>query len=1509
MTAAVSAKAVRKKIVRQCGDAAAAGQRGHCIFDPALLAADGAAAAFAINPPRPASSQFSARVFVNTDPAKPASYAPADVFYVPPGSPLCGKEVFRERVEPGFYIEAQPGRRFAVVAEEHFGPQEGSSGRYHVQLSPLRRHGTVFAAGQRTTLLGDWDGSAVECKPFVFKSLEAEAGSSSSSSNSASSAAPAAEPGSFELVFSEAVWSEQLAAARRRGRLKVPGKRDRGAGDPPALQRKRAKCLGGVAAVDYSGSLVDQYRPTEYDAGGRLCTLTVRYRSRLWMMVAGLRPDLLPGAAAADEAPAVVGNSSAASSSARGSSSSGGGGSSAAGSSSGSNEEDLHVAHPPPIDVDALPDSIDLTAEDDELEAGGAAAGLPGRFHRPGAPAVDVALDAAACATAEALLAAAAAHPRVGPPPAGHRLLVSLLCGEDGKVEVRAGLGPETFRRWRDKATEVLILLAPAGLQCRNAAVAGQRGHCIFDPALLEADEAAATFAINPPRPASSQFSARVFVNTDPAKPVSYAPVDVFCVPSGSPLCGKEVFRERVEPGFYIEAQPGRRFAVVAEEHFGPQEGSDHDYKGSSDANVFDFESEAEREDRRKNNANAYSVKIQPLRRLGRTIKAGQRTIILGELDDSGEGYNPFVFRSLDADLAASSASASAPAAAAAAAGSFDVIFSKAEWKRAGGCSRADRELLRKRAKSLGGVAAVDPEESLASLTSKGPATSQFKAGGRLCTLTVRYRSRLWMMVAGLRPDLVPGAAAAEDPEAPASASSSSAPIAIASPIGSAKSSSSSSSSSGASPSGRGASASGPSRGGGCGSSSSSSGRDRGGSCSGVGSSHERARGAGAAASKSFCFEEDDVLVVPPPPIDLDALPDPIDLTAEEDDLGAAAGAAAGLPGRFHRPGAPAVDVALDAAACASAEALLAAAAAHPRVGPPPAGHRLLVSLLCGEDGKVEVRAGLGPETFRRWRDKATEVLILLAPAGLQCRNAAVAGQRGHCIFDPALLEADEAAATFAINPPRPASSQFSARVFVNTDPAKPVSYAPVDVFCVPSGSPLCGKEVFRERVEPGFYIEAQPGRRFAVVAEEHFGPQEGSDHDYKGSSDANVFDFESEAEREDRRKNNANAYSVKIQPLRRLGRTIKAGQRTIILGELDDSGEGYNPFVFRSLDADLAASSASASAPAAAAAAAGSFDVIFSKAEWKRGQHQQRGRKRRAKEQQEQAAAAGADRELLRKRAKSLGGVAAVDPEESLASLTSKGPATSQFKAGGRLCTLTVRYRSRLWMMVAGLRPDLVPGVAAAEDPEAPASASSSSAPIAIASPIGSAKSSSSSSSSSGASPSGRGASASGPSRGGGCGSSSSSSGRDRGGSCSGVGSSHERARGAGAAASKSFCFEEDDVLVVPPPPIDLDALPDPIDLTAEEDDLGAAAGAAAGLPGRFLRPGAPAVDVALDAAACASAEALLAAAAAHPRVGPPPAGHRLLVEVRAGLGLETFRRWRDRATEVLILLAPAGL
>eukprot|EP00741_Cyanophora_paradoxa_P018841 tig00021098_g18187.t1 len=485
-----------------------------------------------------------------------------------------------------------------------------------------------------------------------------------------------------------------------------------------------------------------------------------------------------------------------------------------------------------------------------------------------------------------------------------------------------------------------------------------------------------------------------------------------------------------------------------------------------------------------------------------------------------------------------------------------------------------------------------------------------------------------------------------------------------------------------------------------------------------------------------------------------------------------------------------------------------------------------------------------------------------------QCRDAAAVGQRGHCMFDPALLAADGAAAIFAINPPRPASSQFSARVFVNTDPAKPVSYAPADVFYVPPGSPLCDKEVFRERVEPGFYIEAQPGRRFAVVAEEHFGPQEGSDHDYKGSSDANVFDFESEAEREDRRKNNANAYSVKIQPLRRLGRTIKAGQRTIILGELDDSGEGYNPFVFRSLDADLAASSASASAPAAAAAAAGSFDVIFSKAEWKRGQHQQRGRKRRAKEQQEQAAAAGADRELLRKRAKSLGGVAA-------------------FKAGGRLCTLTVRYRSRLWMMVAGLRPtssrasprrriqrprerkqqqrtdrDREPD-RQCEKQQQQQQQQQRSEPQ-----------------------------------------------RQR----------RQRKRPQPRrrlwlklqqqrSRSRRLLQREDDVLVVPPPPIDLDALPDPIDLTAEEDDLGAAAGAAAGLPGRFLRPGAPAVDVALDAAACASAEALLAAAAAHPRVGPPPAGHRLLVEVRAGLGLETFRRWRDRATEVLILLAPAGL
>eukprot|EP00741_Cyanophora_paradoxa_P018840 tig00021098_g18186.t1 len=534
------------------------------------------------------------------------------MYYITSGSPLCGKEVFRERVEPGFYIEAQPGRRFAVVVEEHFGPLKAiasETNKFTVFISPLRRHTKIFDAGKRCIILGDLRESGEKENPFVFEVLDSELEMMGSASNfvsaSSSSSASSAKPGSFQVGFMKAVPKARPnpnAAGQQQPKKGADDKQlelGKRAEEQQEQARKRAKILGGLASVDTHTSLANKtpliFSKYTANPSDRLCTLTVRYRSRLWMMVAGLRPDLLPVAAApaaADAAGTV--SSSAASSSARGSSSSeagarssggsssgaapagagirseasargsnsseksagssssetsvgisasssggggsssgagagsmassgdgvgssrdagsgsitksvgsggsGGGSSSAASASSGADADaggrfnggpsagapidisslvkredgaggdvdvDVRATHPPPIDVDdpatytGLPD-LDLDREA-ALEA---PAALPGRFYRLGAPAaaVDVALAVSACATAEALLAAAAAHPRVGPPPAGHRLLVSLFCGDDGKVEVRAGLRPETFRRWRDKATEVLILLAPAGL-------------------------------------------------------------------------------------------------------------------------------------------------------------------------------------------------------------------------------------------------------------------------------------------------------------------------------------------------------------------------------------------------------------------------------------------------------------------------------------------------------------------------------------------------------------------------------------------------------------------------------------------------------------------------------------------------------------------------------------------------------------------------------------------------------------------------------------------------------------------------------------------------------------------------------------------------------------------------------------------------------------------------------------------------------------------------------------
>eukprot|EP00741_Cyanophora_paradoxa_P018839 tig00021098_g18185.t1 len=408
----ISLDEIYDEIANQCRDAAAVGQRGHCMFDPALLAADGAAAIFAINPPRPASSQFSARVFVNTDPAKPASYAPADVFYVPPGSPLCDKEVFRERVEPGFYIEAQPGRRFAVVAEEHFGPLKAiatETNKFTVFIPSLRRYTTILVAGKRCTILGDLaDSAALEAiiNPFVFEALDSEIMSSGSAcaagSASSSSSASSAKPGSFQVEFAKAV----LDTSPNEVGSQQLGKRAEDQEKQAGLLRKRAKILGGLASVDTNTSLGNKIsRPLTLapyipGPGGCLFTLTVRYRSRLWMMVAGLRPDLLPGPDA-EEAPAAAGagsefegaRGSSSSEKSVGSSSSGGGGggssassSASAGSSSGAGSSRGKSAaaavaikreggqrarvpapqpSPAPIDLDSLPDTIDLSADDE----------------------------------------------------------------------------------------------------------------------------------------------------------------------------------------------------------------------------------------------------------------------------------------------------------------------------------------------------------------------------------------------------------------------------------------------------------------------------------------------------------------------------------------------------------------------------------------------------------------------------------------------------------------------------------------------------------------------------------------------------------------------------------------------------------------------------------------------------------------------------------------------------------------------------------------------------------------------------------------------------------------------------------------------------------------------------------------------------------------------------------------------------------------------------------------
>eukprot|EP00741_Cyanophora_paradoxa_P018842 tig00021098_g18188.t1 len=553
--------------------------------------------------------------------------------------------------------------------------------------------------------------------------------------------------------------------------------------------------------------------------------------------------------------------------------------------------------------------------------------------------------------------------------------------------------------------------------QCRDAAAAGQRGHCIFDPALLEADGAAAALTINPPRPASSQFSARVFVNTDPAKPASYAPADMYYITSGSPLCGKEVFRERVEPGFYIEAQPGRRFAVVVEEHFGPLKAI------ASETNKF-------------------TVFISPLRRHTKIFDAGKRCIILGDLRESGEKENPFVFEVLDSELemmgsASNFVSASSSSSASSAKpGSFQVGFMKAVPKarpnpnaagqqqpkkgaddkqlELGKRAEEQQEQARKRAKILGGLASVDTHTSLANKTPLIFSKYTANPSDRLCTLTVRYRSRLWMMVAGLRPTSSRSprrrrprtrpAQSAAAPRAPAPEAAAAAKRALEAAAAAAAvrrrlhyESVGSGGSGGGSSSAASASS---------GADADAGGRFNGGPSAGapidISSLVKREDGAGGDVDV-------DVRATHPPPIDVD---DPATYTGLPDldlDREAALEAPAALPGRFYRLGAPAaaVDVALAVSACATAEALLAAAAAHPRVGPPPpatassspsfaamtarfalparpASPAPPAPSRSDHDGGVgRGAAGLRPETFRRWRDKATEVLILLAPAGL----------------------------------------------------------------------------------------------------------------------------------------------------------------------------------------------------------------------------------------------------------------------------------------------------------------------------------------------------------------------------------------------------------------------------------------------------------------------------------------------------------------------------------------------
>eukprot|EP00741_Cyanophora_paradoxa_P003629 tig00000093_g3526.t1 len=172
----------------------------------------------------------------------------------------------------------------------------------------------------------------------------------------------------------------------------------------------------------------------------KLVTLTVYYRSKLWMALAGLRPDLVRADADAD-ADAAEGSSSQ-------------GDANAGAGSSGAGAQKSNSA--PKKD----PVFVDLSSDTEEE-----ATFLPATFcPDTGIEPVNFNLKISGCPTAAELYKAVAAAAEVGPPPRGKRHVVSFHDG-DKKVKILPKLSDRSYCRLRDKATEVFIILETVNLE------------------------------------------------------------------------------------------------------------------------------------------------------------------------------------------------------------------------------------------------------------------------------------------------------------------------------------------------------------------------------------------------------------------------------------------------------------------------------------------------------------------------------------------------------------------------------------------------------------------------------------------------------------------------------------------------------------------------------------------------------------------------------------------------------------------------------------------------------------------------------------------------------------------------------------------------------------------------------------------------------------------------------------------------------------------------------------